>query len=410
MNDNTVDAQYEASSSDTATGVDPSTGEVLEGEVSTSLSRPPSSDRGALAIGAPQAIAMAAKEQAIVRARFDRARDCPRDWMTVRTKLLAECDRPGFADAAIYSKPVGGKQMEGMSIRFAEACARVAGNIRTTPELIEEDGRRVVYRVSVIDLETNASWDDEVPLAKTVERSTVREGQVAIGERKNTRGKTTYIILANEDEMANKKGSAVSKVARNLILRLMPSDLVDECRARCEATITKRDSKNPAQARNALLDAFSALGVTPKQVGEYIGHDASTISPVEMGKLRPIYAALKEGETTWKDVMGDRAKPAGAVAPPPPTQQQGPPPPPVSTPVPAADAPAQPATTEQPKAEEDARPMDPIDQEKASIRAAMGATKVRKDFQPLLDRIRKLPGDDRKEMEEEYRVAIKNAQ
>ena len=401
-------------------GYDSMTGELYQGEAiemsapsSAPMRSPQPENRAHLAVGAAQAIAMAAREQAIVKARFGQARECPRDWMTVRAKLLAECDRPGFADAAIYAKPVGGKMMEGLSIRFAEACHRTAGNLRVSPEIVEEDSRRIVYRVSAIDLETNASWEKEVALAKTVERATVRDGQVCVGERRNTRGKTTFIILANEDEMMNKVDSALSKVSRNLILRLIPADIQDECRARCELTLQKGTAKNPTAARNALLDAFSAMGVSPDMVGAYLGHPASTITPVEITKLRPIYAALKEGETTWKEVMAAMAgtKPATS-APTAPTATNGvaSSPAPVQAPAAAVQAPAPapaqaappaPAPTPAPEAE------DPIDREKGSIRAALAAALSTSDFKPILDRIRGLPSGDKSEMEAEYKAAQK---
>ncbi len=74
--------------------------------------------------------ALAAKEIASVQARYVMAAARPRSWMEARTRILRECERPGFAEAAWYSKPIGaGKSVGGLSIRFAEAAARYAGNV-----------------------------------------------------------------------------------------------------------------------------------------------------------------------------------------------------------------------------------------------------------------------------------------
>lgn len=307
MQNEVIDAEF------TQNGVDPT-----ETQHVVALARRQEEQRAQLALGAAQAIAMAQKEKSLMEARMSIARERPRDWMMVRSKLMTECQRPGFADAAIYSKPVGGQNIEGMSIRFAEACVRAAGNLRITTELVEDGPKHLTYRATVMDLESGSSYDEEFTFAKTVERSTVGDGRVAVGERKNTRGKTVYLLLATEDELANKKGAASSKLIRNAVLRLMPGDIVDECRQACERTIASKDAKNPALARNQLLDAFALLGVTPRQVAEYLDREsAEVITPAEVARMRPIHNALKQGETTWKDIC--EAKPSAkpvTVAPP----------------------------------------------------------------------------------------------
>jgi len=398
-----VEAEYTSIEQSPAPSYDPITGEVAD------VTRVPlarvndTTSRGHMAIGAPAALAMAVKEKALMEARMAIARERPRDWMHVRDRLLKECQRPGFADAAIYSKPVAGQKIEGMSIRFAEACIRSMGNLRTTTELVEDEPKKVVYRVTVMDLESGSSFDDEITLTKTVERSSLKQGQVALSERKNSRGQTTYVVLATDDELANKKGAAVSKVIRNAVLRLMPGDIVDECRVVAERTIATRDAKNPQAARNALLDAFSALGVQPKQVAEYLGKEsAELITPAEVTKMRPVYQAMKDEGLAWKDVMesrpGGAPKPAGPAAPPSPPA------------TPSASIAPQTVDSAQSSLPAQDEQDDPVEKEKTSIRNLIRAAKSRKDLQPLLVRIRALPVEDQKGMQNEYQEAAKNVQ
>ena len=69
-------------------------------------------------------VALAEQSRAEVEARIASARRWPRSIMRVRERLLADCQRPRFAEAARYRKPVGGGQTaEGWSVRFSEACA-----------------------------------------------------------------------------------------------------------------------------------------------------------------------------------------------------------------------------------------------------------------------------------------------
>ncbi|HYG12344.1 MAG TPA: hypothetical protein VD835_20545, partial [Pyrinomonadaceae bacterium] len=93
--------------------------------------------------------ALAAQAKAQIEARYIVAMQRPRDMDTVRTKLLKECSRPGFAKVARYSKPVGGSKIEGPSIRFAEAALRCMGNVVPESFVVWDDEEKRVVRVSV---------------------------------------------------------------------------------------------------------------------------------------------------------------------------------------------------------------------------------------------------------------------
>ena len=41
---------------------------------------------------------------------------------------------------------------------------------------------------------------------------------------------------------------------------------------------------------------------------EYVGHELSALDPNELQTLRAIYSAIKDGETSWKAVMDDKAE------------------------------------------------------------------------------------------------------
>lgn len=254
--------------------------------------------------------ALAAQAKAQVEARYIIALQRPRDWDTVRVKLLKECDRPGFADCARYSKPVGGQKIEGPSIRFAEAAIRCMGNMLPESPVIWEDEQKRIIRVSVTDLESNVTYSTDVIVTKTVERKKLKEGQQALGSRLNSYGDVVYLIPATDDEMANKQNAQISKALRTNGLRHIPGDILDECMDRVIATQNKRDVQDPDAAKKKLLDAFAKLGVMPTQLAEYLGHATDSLAPAELLDLRAVYAAINEGEATWLAVMATK-KPAG---------------------------------------------------------------------------------------------------
>ena len=245
--------------------------------------------------------AMAAAAQAAVQARFVMAIQRPRSWDNVRVKLLQECKRPGFAAVARYNKPVG-KGVRGPSIRFAEACFRYAGNLDAPITTTFEDKFKRILHVQLIDFETNASYSADITIDKTVERKD-RKDRVVLAERKNSRGDNIFIVEATEDELLNKQNALVSKALRTLILRMIPGDIVEEGQAQCVEIMANEDAKDPTAARKKLIDSFADIGVMPSELEAFLGHALSVIQPAEMAELREAYAAVRDGEATWRGLV-----------------------------------------------------------------------------------------------------------
>ena len=261
----------------------------------------------ALSASENNAIAMAAQQKAVVEARYKMALARPRDIDLVRQKMLKDACRPSFAAVAIYHKPVG-NGVEGPSIRFVEAAIRNMTNILTETATISEDEERRVIRVAVSDLETNTYFSQDVTVTKTVERKKLPPGEKPIRVRSNSYGQPTYIIHGSDDDILNKQNALISKAVRTLGLRLIPGDLVDEAIYCVRKTMATEDAQNPDAAKNRIIDAFSQLGVSVESLKEYLGHELSSIDPNELQTLRALYSAIKDGETTWKSVMDDKAE------------------------------------------------------------------------------------------------------
>lgn len=253
-------------------------------------------------------VAIAETAKARVQAAYIMAIKMPRDIDQARIQILKSCERPLFALKAIYKKPVGfengkRKYIEGLSIRFAETAIQLFRNIYTETQVMFENEYVRRIKVMVTDLETNSSHAKEIVIAKTVERRKISDDRELIGTRLNSDGVMIYIVRATDDEVQNKEAAMVSKVLRNEGLRLIPSDIKDEAVELIQKTLLKKDAEDPEAAKKKILDAFASIGVLPKNVKEYLGHEIDTLSPVELKDLRQIYSAIESGEAAWNDFV-----------------------------------------------------------------------------------------------------------
>lgn len=258
------------------------------------------------------ASATAAKVKALVQARYEMAIYRPRDLDAVRERMLKECRRPSFAEVARYSRPQGSKQIdgkwvknyiEGPGIRFAEMAIRCMSNIVVETMTIYDDRERRIVNVSVTDLEGNVPYAQDITIQKAIERRSVKDDDVVLKQRTNSEGKTVYLIEATDDDIMNKQNALISKAIRTLGLRLVPGDIIDECEKEIIATQKNRDAQDPDAAKRRVFDAFSQVGITVENIKEYLGHSGESLTPKELQMLRGIHSAIKDGETTWRDVM-----------------------------------------------------------------------------------------------------------
>lgn len=247
--------------------------------------------------------ALVASARANIEARFVMAMRFPRDMSVVRQKILLECRRPGFAKAAMYNIPRGGKTISGLSIRFAEAACRAMGNMSVNiPTLFDSDYERVV-KVIVTDYESNATWDEDITVKKTVERKQLAKGQRAIRERANSFGDRLYIVEATDDDVMTKSAALVSKKARTLILRMVPGNIQDEAKALCRQIAADENAKDPDANRNRMVDAFASIGVSVSELVSYLGCELAKVTSDQMTFMSGLYNAIKDGEAKWSDAV-----------------------------------------------------------------------------------------------------------
>lgn len=250
-----------------------------------------------------------AEVRAMVQARVFTALQMKRVPFHVRSKILEACARPTFAETAMYRKPVGKKdgQMqyaEGPSIRFAEEAYRSLGNLWSSLTVQFENADKRVLRFDLMDLESNNTDSHIITVPKTVERSFLKDGQVPISSRQNSRGRIVYLVEATDDDLQVKQGAMVAKARRDAILRALPSDMKEDAIEAIKKTLAKRDSADPQAALKRIMDAFQMdLRILPDQIEKYLGHEIAVITPAEIQSLRGVYTAIKDGDTTWAEVL-----------------------------------------------------------------------------------------------------------
>lgn len=256
--------------------------------------------------------AAAAQVKALVEARCVMALNRPRVLEQVRLDLLKECSRPSFAledvkgkgNSALYRRPVGGgKNVEGLGIRFAEVALRCYGNVMADSFAIQETAESIEKYCFVLDIETNISWGDTVRVTKTVERKQLKEGQTAIKTRRNTSGEIVYVIEADEDALITKEANLVSKKMRTLTLRLIPGDLQDECIQKIKEIREKDVVDDPDAAMRRVSDGMALQNVSVIMLEEFLDHPIAQCTPAEIVNLQSLYGALRDGDSTWAEIM-----------------------------------------------------------------------------------------------------------
>lgn len=247
--------------------------------------------------------AVAAQAKAQVEARYLMAINRPRDVMQFRARLLAECERPGFAATVEYAVPRGGTTIKGESIRFVETALRLYMNVLSETMVVFDDDDRLIQRITLTDLETNTTYYQDVVMRKALERRDPK-GQEVISSRMNSSNQAVHLVRVQDDELTMKVNALSSKAIRTNGLRLLPADIVAEAVAVARDTVARKDAEDPQAALNAIADAFEREGVMPKQLAEFLGHPLSDkVTADELAMLRTAYVAVKDRLATWSEIM-----------------------------------------------------------------------------------------------------------
>ncbi len=273
--------------------------------------------------GETASAAVAAREQAAVQARYSMALMRRRDTDQFRIDLLKECKRPGFAEMAEYHRPVGNeynretRQWEqkiatGPSIHLIRTAVALYGNMLVDSATMFDSREIRLVHAYVLDLERNVSWARTVAIPKQVEKRGTKEkngtftppkDRDIISERRNSYDEPVYTVLATEDEIRTKEARLLAIAQRENGRSVLPRDILDEAIRVARTTIATEDAKDPDAARRKIIDGFAEFGVKPEALTEYLSHGLDTLTPKEIKELRGVFVSLREGESTWEEIM-----------------------------------------------------------------------------------------------------------
>lgn len=220
----------------------------------------------------------------------------PRSLVDVEKRVLIEADLMG--EAGFYAWGTGKDAIEGPSVELAMVLARNWGNCVVADRGMVETPTKYLFTAAFIDLETGTAIERPFGMSK---RWTVYGKMDA--ERK--------------DDIRFQIGA--SKAQRNVILRSVPSWLVDKAMARCKAGVLASvqafvNKQGWDNARKALVDQFMALGVDQARVEQGFGKVTTEWGIEELVQLRALLAALKRGSETVDGLFPKPDEPPAAPA------------------------------------------------------------------------------------------------
>jgi len=219
-----------------------------------------------------------AKAQAEAFAQIMAAKQWPRDEAKAAQRLLNACMRPKLAEQAVYVYARGGQDIQGPSIRLAEAAARAWGNLKYGFKVTASDKLHSEVLCYAYDMESN------IPVERSFTVSHVRHTKQ--GDKLLTDPRDIYEKVANE---------AMRRV-RACILECLPGDVIESAVEQCDAT-TKAVADVTEAGVKKLVDAFAQIGVTKSQIEARIQRHITAIAPAQVLFLRKVFVSIRDGMT-----------------------------------------------------------------------------------------------------------------
>jgi hypothetical protein len=253
--------------------------------------------------------AESARAVAEVQAALVIAKRFPRNVVAAMDRVLNACARQKLAEGAVYAYSRGGSDISGPSIRLAEAIAQHWGNIQFGYRELSRSTD--VSGVPVSEVEAYA-WD--------VEANTRRSINFRVRHWRDTKG-GGYKVKDERDSYEVVSNQAQRRV-RACILGVIPGDVVEEAVRACEITL-KTSAEVTPESTKAMLEKFSAFGVSSEQIEARIQRRLDAMLPAQLVSLRRIYNSLRDGISQPAEWFQPATDAAESGAPTPPTTAAG---------------------------------------------------------------------------------------
>lgn len=232
-----------------------------------------------------------ARAVAEVQAALVIARMNPRDQRLSMDRILNACCRPQLAETAIYAYSRGGSEIQGPSIRLAEAIAQQWGNMQFgIRELSNQFGKSEVQAFA---------WDVETNTRREVTFSVPHIRHTKKGSYKLEDPRDIYELVANQG----------ARRLRACILSVIPGDVIEAAVSQCMQTLKSHCDVTP-EGIQKLVAAFETIGVSKARIEKFCQCRAESIKPAQIIRLRNVYSSIKDGMSGPDDWFEPEEKPA----------------------------------------------------------------------------------------------------
>ncbi len=212
------------------------------------------------------------------------AKRFPRDPVECLDNIITACTRTKLAESAAYQYSKGGTDIEGPSIRLAEAIAQNWKNMQFGIRELERQRGYSVAEAFAWDIENN------VRAVKIFQVPHVRHTKTGSYALKDPRD--IYEMVANNG----------ARRLRSCILAVIPGDITEEAFAQCQKTLRANpDAAVTPERITALVEKFGEYDVTKDQIETRIQRRLDAITPALMINLGKIYNSLKDGMSASAD-------------------------------------------------------------------------------------------------------------
>ncbi len=213
----------------------------------------------------------------------------PRNEEAAFARILQACKRKSLAETAVYVYPRGGQSVTGPSIRLAETLAKNWGNLDFgTVELERKAGTGNAPSESTMmtycwDLETNVR---QTKIFTVKHKRDTRKGSYALDDERDI-----YELTANQ----------AARRLRSCILGVIPGDIVEAAVGQCEKTMSGGQGPLIDRVRAMAMAFQERFTVDVAMIEKRLGHKLDATSEAELVKLRGIFQALQDNQSSRED-------------------------------------------------------------------------------------------------------------
>ena len=267
--------------------------EILPAEKGVAQSAASSATQAVVNVSEANSAAIVAREMHEVRCKMEFALTNPRDEETAYAKALAICKRPSFAERGVYAFPRGGTTVKGPSVNLARQIKRVWGNIWSGHRILLMDEDTIHLQAQAVDLESNVTASQEARVSRRIMRKP-RGG-----------GKARWVRIDDEREireLVNRHGSILE---RNVILQLLPADIVDDMQRQCERTVrdaaSGKGGRSQEEVIRSMVAAFMQHGITREMLERKLGNSLEDMTNEQRAELLEIFNSIQDGNSRRSD-------------------------------------------------------------------------------------------------------------